>query len=435
MQGALTAGLDYRAFASCKTHAATDELLRNFLKVRELLQEMRAAQPTLFAEYFDARLLKVPICRAVPRDAVPEGTIVLPKGEKSNACWLMQTRYFLAAVTPGGVYRMIKDAGGKDLFGHQFIDCVVLDEASQMNLPEAIMAALPLRPTGQVIVVGDHRQMPPIVKHDWDNEPRRTFQEFRAHASLYEAMRSRDPPLIQFAESFRLHAVMADFLRQEIYRHDGIHYFSQRRDMLPQQQYSDDFVAAVLHPEYPLVVVVHDEANSQMRNEYEQALITPLITALSDPVGHGLEAKEGLGVVVPHRAQRVALQTAFPSLSVFDDDGVTVRGSAIDTVERFQGGERTVILVSATESNRAYLLTASEFLLDPRRLTVALSRAKQKLVLVASHSIFELFSADEETFANSQMWKNLLRRTCTERLWQGPRGGEQVSVWGRPERG
>ena len=70
-------------------------------------------------------------------------------------------------------------------------------------------------------------------------------------------------------------------------------------------------------------------------------------------------------MVVPHRAQRAALQMAFPALSIFDEDGLSVGKSAIDTVERFQGGERTVILVSATESNRAYLLASSEFLLDP----------------------------------------------------------------------
>jgi len=104
--------------------------------------------------------------------------------------------------------------------------------------------------------------------------------------------------------------------------------------------------------------------------------------------------------------------------------------SAIDTVERFQGGERTVILVSATESDRAYLLASSQFLLDPRRLTVALSRAKRKMVLVASRSIFALFSPDEETFANALLWKNLLLRTCTTLLWEGERIGQQVAVWG-----
>ncbi|HSH83339.1 MAG TPA: hypothetical protein VLA19_32810, partial [Herpetosiphonaceae bacterium] len=88
------------------------------------------------------------------------------------------------------------------------------------------------------------------------------------------------------------------------------------------------------------------------------------------------------------------------------------------------------ILVSATESDRGYLLATDEFLLDPRRLTVALSRAKRKMVLVAARSVFELFSADEETFANSQLWKNLLRRTCTVKLWEGERDGVRVEVWG-----
>lgn len=89
-----------------------------------------------------------------------------------------------------------------------------------------------------------------------------------------------------------------------------------------------------------------------------------------------------------------------------------------------------MILISATESDREYLLLAGRFLLDPRRLTVALSRARRKLVLVASQSVFGLFSTDEETFAHVQLWKNLLRRTCTVRLWEGERDGEHVTVWG-----
>ncbi len=97
-------------------------------------------------------------------------------------------------------------------------------------------------------------------------------------------------------------------------------------------------------------------------------------------------------------------------------------------MERFQDGERTVILVSATESDRAYLLASSKFLLDPRRLPVALSRAKRKMVLVASRSIFSLFSPDEEIFANSLLWRNLLLKTCTTPLWKGERDGKKVAV-------
>jgi superfamily I DNA and/or RNA helicase len=167
-----------------------------------------------------------------------------------------------------------------------------------------------------------------------------------------------------------------------------------------------------------------------MRNAFEEALFEPVLRALADPLKYGLDALEGLGIVVPHRAQRAALQQSFPELGVIDaTTGMPVR-SAIDTVERFQGGERTVIMVSATESDRAYLLASSGFLLDPRRLTVAVSRAKRKMILVASRSIFSLFSTDEETFANSLLWKALLLRTCSTLLWEGERCGKRVAVWG-----
>jgi len=297
-----------------------------------------------------------------------------------------------------------------------------------MNLPEAVMAALALAPDGQLIVVGDHRQMPPIVSHNWQFEPRRTFAEWKSYASLFETLQDLNPTVVKFEESFRLHADMAEFLRQEIYRHDGINYHSKRRKTLPPRKHTDDFVHSVLRPENSIVVVVHNEANSLLSNAFERDLVAPILKALA--VNHGLDARSGMGVVVPHRAQRAALQQAVPQLLLIDPANGGIMGSAVDTVERFQGGERDAIVVSATESDPEYLLVSSEFLLDPRRLTVAFSRAKEKMILVAAQSVFDIFSADEETFANAQLWKNLLRRTCTVPLWDGERCGHKVHVWG-----
>jgi hypothetical protein len=233
--------------------------------------------------------------------------------------------------------------------------------------------------------------------------------------------------MVQFAESFRLHRDIARFLRDAIYQQDGIAYYSRQTATLAARAHADPFLDAVLAPEHPLVVVVHEEARSQVLNPYELRLVQPIIQALAWE--HGLDAAHGLGVVVPHRAQRAALKAALPGLM-----GALLEGgldeSAVDTVERFQGGERTAILVSATESDRDYLRSAGEFLLDPRRLNVALSRAKQKLILVASRSVFTIFNTDEETFANAQLWKRLLRRTCTVPLWHGEREGVGVHVWG-----
>ncbi|MEO8289350.1 MAG: AAA domain-containing protein [Chloroflexota bacterium] len=123
-----------------------------------------------------------------------------------------------------------------------------------------------------------------------------------------------------------------------------------------------------------------------------------------------------------------AMQTGFPQLRVLDPETGAVLLSAVDTVERFQGGERTAVVYSATESDRDYLLAAGKFLYDPNRLTVAISRAKEKMILVASRSVFALFSPDEDAFANAQLWKNFLRRTCTVKLWEGNFAGHNVQV-------
>ncbi len=436
LQAAMRDGRECRAFLSCKTHAATDVLVENVLDVREKLRELRDADPALFAAHFDGRLLDVPIYRVAPKDLPPEGVVPLGKdgdkeaGEDKNADVILEQQWAAVGITPGGVYGVLKKKWPKTVFGHGLCDLLVLDEASQMNLPEAAMAALALKPDAPLVVVGDHRQMPPIVKHDWDRETRRTFRQYAAYESLFDTLRAMKPPMIKFAESFRLHAALAEFLRQEVYRHDGINYHSHKHDLLPAHAETDPFTAAVLRPEYPLVVVVHEECASQVRNAFEQSLVDPVLHALADKGRYALGAEEGLGIVVPHRAQRAALQEAFPQLCVIDQATGLPARSAIDTVERFQGGERTVVLVSATESDRAYLLASSAFLLDPRRLTVAVSRAKRKMILVAASSIFALFSPDEETFANALLWKNLLLRTCTTLLWEGDRDGVPVKVWG-----
>jgi len=154
----------------------------------------------------------------------------------------------VVGITPGGVYGMLKKKWPRAIFGREVCDLLVLDEASQMNLPEALTAALALKPGGRLVVVGDHRQMPPIVKHDWETETRRTFRQYQVYASLFDTLRLRQPPMIQFAESFRLHEAMAEFLREEVYRHDGIPFHSKRKDVLPHHPVGDDLVAAVLRP-------------------------------------------------------------------------------------------------------------------------------------------------------------------------------------------
>ena len=317
LQGAMAAGMALRVLVCCKTHAATDVLLENVLAVRRLLERLSAAHPQIAARSSTRACAR---CRC---SACARAT------RRRTAWWRSPPTARPAARRrrddPGrAVVRRRRRAGrgqgraARDLarrpFGHDLCDLLVLDEASQMNLPEAMMAALPLKAGGGLIVVGDHRQMPPIVMHDWGAEPRRTFKEYRSYESLFVTLLAQQPPMVKFAESFRLHAEMAAFLREEIYRHDGIAYFSRRH--APCRRLPTPILDRRRPgPGISIVVVVHDEESSQIRNPFEQALLTPILEALADARSYGLDPEAGIGVVVPHRAQRAALREGIPALT------------------------------------------------------------------------------------------------------------------------
>lgn len=269
---------------------------------------------------------------------------------------------------------------------HNF-DLLVIDEASQVNLPAAVMAGAPIRASGQALIVGDHRQMPPILAHEWVAEQRRHAQDERVYASTFESLRDRGFTSVGLDESFRLHAMHAEFLEHHVYADDHVNFHSKQTHLLPAVAGLKGHVAAALEPAYPVVVVEHTEAESLKQNDVEIAILSPILAAAEKKLKLGGE--DGVGVVVPHRAQRAALQKLFPHLAEHD---------AIDTVERFQGGERDLIIVSATASDPEFVLAEASFLLSPNRLNVAFSRPRKKLIVIGSTTIFRLMPPDMETF-------------------------------------
>jgi len=324
--------------------------------------------------------------------------------------------------TPGGLATLLRrQAGGTLDWTRKWFHLLVIDEASQMSLPEAVLAGAFLRPDGQVLVVGDHRQLPPILAHPWQQERGRATLAHAPHRSLFESLTATQWPIVRLDESFRLHRVHAAFLAQHIYRADGIAFHSRREALLPPLRGPlDPYIAAALDPAYPVIVIEHDEAASQQCNLVEIALAAPLIRACVD--GLQLDAREGIGIVVPHRAQKAALGLAFPALA---------QAQAIDTVERFQGGERDVIVVSATASDPGYLRAEAAFLFNRNRLNVAISRPRRKLIVLAARSVFCLLTDDLDLFEHLLLWKFLRYHHTDTLLWEGYRAGATVRVFGR----
>src|SRR6266849_8201642 len=202
-----------------------------------------------------------------------------------------------------GLYRLLKQgaARGRQLdWSEAYFDLVVVDEASQMNLAEALTAAAFLRDEGQFLAVGDHRQMPPILQHAWDQASRRDLARARPHLSLFAYLSELGFARTALDESFRLPAEVADFLHRHVYAQDGIAFHSQNRQRLPAVVVADGWLRPALAPEHPLILIEHNDDSSQQANACEALVIEALAQVAVGQLG--LDSYTGLGIVVPHRA-------------------------------------------------------------------------------------------------------------------------------------
>ena len=426
IQGALATGREFRIAVACKTHAATNVLLEDIVGARDRLREISNQNPEFFEQYFDARLLVIPVFRFEPKEDKPAPSGCREFTAHSNSAQLNEARKWdqvVVGATTNGHGKLANDHW-KD--GNLVWDLVIVDEASQMSVPEFLVASIGLKRDGRIIVVGDHRQMPPIVHQNWEEGETEALDPYAMYRSIFDVVRFDVRPRvdIKFEESFRIHRDVAEYLRREVYSEDGIDFYS-RKKALHSSRSEDEFADAVVNAPYPLILVIHSENQSQQRNELEQTLTQEILLALEE-----LEGDKPAGVVVPHRAQRADLRTALNERT-----GNLRLVDSVDTVERFQGDERQVIIYSATESDPAYLRDTGAFLFDPRRLTVAISRAKTKLVVVASESVFDYLPTDEESFKNSAIWRNLREQACTIPIWIGTVQGHRVEVRANPPLG
>jgi uncharacterized protein len=312
----------------------------------------------------------------------------------------------ILCLTPPGLYGLMKKIGDSEPpWGEGFFDLLVVDEASMMRLPELILSGSFLSKNSQILVAGDHRQLPPIVAHNWEKEDRRTLEEMASFLSAMDFLRllrnedlgidrieckhPADIPAERLCESHRCHSVVAEFLREWVYEKDQIDFRSDQKHTLPISKPNTNGLAVALVPENVFVLIVHDEAESFQSNKVEASIVQALVQ--NAPTNN-------IGVITPHNAQKGLLKNMLSD---------RCKDTRVDTVERFQGGEADFIIISSTVSDPDYVRSESDFLLNLNRINVAISRMKKKLVVVASRSIFEFMPQDAKDYDKALLWRGI----------------------------
>lgn len=314
----------------------------------------------------------------------------------------------LLCLTPPGLYGLMKKIGGTEPpWGQGFFDLLVVDEASMMRLPELILSGSFISKNSQILVAGDHRQLPPIVAHNWEKEDRRTIEEMASFLSAMDFLRllrnedlgierikclnPANIPAERLCESHRCHSVVAEFLKEWVYEKDQIDFRSDQKQTLKYSRPSTDGLGVVLEPENIFVLIVHDEAESFQSNLVESLIVQALVRNASS---------ENVGIITPHNAQKGLLK------NMLFDCSENIR---VDTVERYQGGEADFIIISSTVSDPDYVRSESEFLLNLNRINVAISRMKKKIVIIASRSIFEFMPQDAKDYDKALLWRGIAK--------------------------
>jgi DNA replication ATP-dependent helicase Dna2 len=248
-------------------------------------------------------------------------------------------------------------------------DTVIFDEASQITVPLAIMALLKGTDSAYYIFIGDDKQMPPVLV---TRSP-----ENLVHQSVFAFLKKRTPYTV-LNTTYRMNAALTQWSSHHFYNNKLVTDISNRDRVLVYKT-APTVYSEILDPAHSKVFVDLQINDTSPQSDPEAQLITDLIKVLLDS---GVAATE-IGVVAPYRKQgrkiRALLRTRLKSepQSVFDN-------LIIDTVERMQGQEREVILISLTTTSSSVADKLKEFFFQPERLNVAVTRAKSKLIILGS---------------------------------------------------
>ena len=272
------------------------------------------------------------------------------------------------------------------LSGVEF-DVVLFDEASQITLPLAIMGMLA---GSKYIFIGDENQLPPVTAFS---------TEEAKPVSIFGYLSGRGQETM-LDVTYRLNDVLTQWPSQTFYRNKlkpSEEAARRRLNLSPEVTRWD----LALDPESPAVFLDLCHQNTTVRSRIEADVVMELILSLfmRDV------APEDIGVVVPYRAQSRLIRSLIRRNLL---DSELANRLVVDTVERMQGQEREVVIVSFATASAKFAAQMADFLFQPQRLNVAVTRPRTKLILVGSHHMLDADQYDENQKETMNMLRDLI---------------------------
>ncbi len=265
---------------------------------------------------------------------------------------------------------------------------LIVDEASQLSEPQ-LVGLLPN--FERFVLIGDDNQLPPIVLQ---SEPETACQdpELRAigltnfrnplFARLLDNAKRRgwDHCHVMLTLQYRMHADIARFSSTHFYDGRLLPGTAEQEQALPPdpQPETNPLRQALSKARITFLPSRRDPRNKV--NDEEARLVADLVQLVAESYGPDFSADETIGVITPFRAQIANIRQHLPP---------HLRNITVDTVERFQGSERDIILISYALKSGVQLqqIQSVNDAGTDRKLNVALTRARKNLVILGHEPV------------------------------------------------
>jgi superfamily I DNA and/or RNA helicase len=229
-------------------------------------------------------------------------------------------------------------------------------------------------------LAGDPLQLPPTVKC---NEAKKGGFGITMMERGIEFL-----PSVLLRTQYRMNELIMGFSNQQFYENKLVADISVRHKTLPQANGNDMALEFIDTAGCGFTEVENPEFKSRYNPDEYKILREHLYQLIENADQEDLPS---IGIISPYREQVIYIQQDVESDSVLAD----YPDFTINTIDGFQGQERDVIYISLVRSNEKGTIG---FLTDYRRMNVAMTRAKKKLVIVG----------DSGTIGSRKFYQNFL---------------------------
>jgi DNA replication ATP-dependent helicase Dna2 len=324
----------------------------------------------------------------------------------------------------------------------ELFDLMLFDEASQTDVAHAILALSTLAEGGSVVLAGDPKQLPPIQAA----EPPLGLEAMVG--SIYAFMQDHHKvPSVMLDENYRSNATLVEFARSAGYRETlrsvsanlRLNLLNPLPDARPTDWPSDLFWtpewSTLLEPDRPAACFVYPEGRRSQWNPFEAEAVTALVALLRGRMANRLSGEvdaiagearppsgmsytddefweRAVGVVTPHKAQQAMIVDRLQRLFGATVSTPMLIRDAVDTVERFQGQQRDVIIATFALGDPDAIRDEDEFLMGLNRFNVMASRARAKLIVLVSREVVDHLSSEIKTLHESALLKMYAESFC-----------------------